>query len=562
MGLARTMTATLVGVEAQVITVEANVGAGLPGTYIGGLADSTVKESVDRMKTAVQNSSLAWPKTKVIVNLTPAGVRKTGTQLDLAMCVAILAAGNKDKFGLLDRTLLLGEVGLDGRIRGVTGVLPSLLAARSAGLRLAVVPAANAAEAAVVEGIEVYVAGNIEEAYSWLSGQPTLLRVAEHLEMWGQLEVGSTRVSPIPSTRRSLDMCDVVGQEEAKFAAEVAAAGGHNFMMIGPPGSGKSLIAERLPSILPTLTKEEQLSATAVHSIVSKARSCSVSSPPFVAPHHSVTKAALLGGGTVPVPGAVSMAHHGVLFLDEVSEINAQVLDSLRMPLEQRCVRLVRSNRSIVFPASFQLVLAANPCRCGAEEVMDCRCTPVVRQRYLSNLSGPLRDRIDIFVRTRSKGPLLNAGGSETSDVIAGRVAEARSRALARWESHGYGAVTNAAMNPHVLRREFAPDDEGMAYLGALLSNGDLSQRGVDRAIKLSWTLADLEGISRPSMDHVARAYDLREDPMIGLGLPADEVGDISSLPMVAEDELDSSAHSASSASSHSSSGAESEDVA
>ncbi|MGZ7496909.1 YifB family Mg chelatase-like AAA ATPase [Corynebacterium sp. ZY180755] len=533
MGLARTMTATIVGVEAQIVTVEANVGAGLPGTYIGGLADSAIKESVDRMKTATQNSSLAWPKTKVIVNLTPASVRKTGTQMDLAMCMAIIAAGNKETFGLLSRTLLLGEVGLDGSIRGTSGVLPSLLAARSQGIRFAVVPADNAAEVEIVEGIEVYVASSIEDTYLWLSGQPKLLRVSEHLDMWGK---SADSLSGLSDDSHVLDMSDVVGQEDAKFAAEVAAAGGHNFMMIGPPGSGKSLIAERLPSILPELTKEEQLSVMAIHSVLGKAGSSFICDPPFVAPHHSVTKAALLGGGTVPVPGAVSKAHHGVLFLDEVSEINAQILDSLRMPLEQRCVRIVRSHRSVVFPAEFQLVLAANPCRCGAEEVMDCRCTPVVRQRYLSNLSGPLRDRIDIFVRTKSKGPLLNADGGESSQVIAARVAEARARALARWSAAGFGEVTNAAMNSHILRREFAPDDEGMAYLGALLSAGDLSQRGVDRAIKLSWTLADLDGATRPSLEHVARAYELREDPMVGNLVSSEEMSSLSLVENASED--------------------------
>lgn len=533
MGLARTMTATIVGVEAQIVTVEANVGAGLPGTYIGGLADSAIKESVDRMKTATQNSPLAWPKTKVIVNLTPASVRKTGTQMDLAMCMAIIAAGNKETFGLLSRTLLLGEVGLDGSIRGTSGVLPSLLAARSQGIRFAVVPADNAAEVEIVEGIEVYVASSIEDTYLWLSGQPKLLRVSEHLDMWGK---SADSLSGLSDDSHALDMSDVVGQEDAKFAAEVAAAGGHNFMMIGPPGSGKSLIAERLPSILPELTKEERLSVMAIHSVLGKAGSSFICDPPFVAPHHSVTKAALLGGGTVPVPGAVSKAHHGVLFLDEVSEINAQILDSLRMPLEQRCVRIVRSHRSVVFPAEFQLVLAANPCRCGAEEVMDCRCTPVVRQRYLSNLSGPLRDRIDIFVRTKSKGPLLNADGGESSQVIAARVAEARARALARWAAAGFGEVTNAAMNSHILRREFAPDDEGMAYLGALLSAGDLSQRGVDRAIKLSWTLADLDGATRPSLEHVARAYELREDPMVGNLVSSEEMSSLSLVENASED--------------------------
>ncbi|AKS13653.1 ATP-dependent protease [Corynebacterium pseudotuberculosis] len=506
--LVRTFSAAISGVTGYVVAVEVNIGPGLPGTYVVGLADAAIAESRDRMKTAAQNSGLAWPKTKVIVSLSPASLKKSGSQIDLAMCMGILCAADKDILASqrLQSTMLLGEVALNGEIRPVSGVLPALIAARDQGIKTAVIPVGNAEETKAITSIsdiKVMVAPNISAVLEWLRGADNLQKVGE---ISTRIE-GDTR-----SIVKEKDLSDVVGQPEAKRAAEIAAAGGHNLFMIGPPGSGKSMIAERIPTILPQLNAEELLEAMAVHSVVGKPFRALVAQAPFVAPHHSVSRAALLGGGAGNMrPGAVSLAHTGVLFLDEVSEIPARILDCLRTPMEEGCVRLIRAHQETRFPARFQLVLAANPCRCAADDPAQCRCTSTVRRNYLNNLSGPLRDRIDIIVRTRSKGPLLSDGCEEPSSAVAQRVLAARERARFRWQKAGYSAQTNADMNPHVLRREFPADSAGMALLAAYLSDGTISHRGADRALKMAWTLSDLEGTAIPDLGHVAQALELRD---------------------------------------------------
>lgn len=282
-------------------------------------------------------------------------------------------------------------------------------------------------------------------------------------------------------------------------------------MMLGPPGSGKSMIAQRLPALLPPLDEQQRIEATVVHSVAGRTFNGAVLRAPFVAPHHSVSRAALLGGGSGnPMPGAVSLAHHGVLFLDEVSEIPASTLDTLRTPLECGSVRIVRSRQDITFPARFQLVMAANPCRCGAEQPTECTCTGAARASYLTNLSGPLRDRLDLVVRTHAKGSVLVNTGEEATAPIAERVREARRRQASRWSRAGLRDTVNATVDPHRMRREFPASEEAMAYLGVFLADGVVSQRGVDRALKLSWTLCDLDGGARPDLDHVARALELR----------------------------------------------------
>ena len=497
MALGRCDTIALDGVLARVVAVEANVGPGLPGVHVVGLGDAAISESRDRIRTAVSNSHLPWPKTKVVVSMSPASLPKAGAHFDLPMALAILGAG-QGEHGRLSRALVLGELGLDGRIRPVSGIIPAILAARSEGYDTLVIPTGNAAEAALVPDMNVLVADTLWDAYAWACGSDCLFLAREVARDCAPVE------------EEAADFCEVAGQHEAKWAAEVAAAGGHHVMMVGPPGSGKSMIASRLPSILPRLSTDQSVEATAIHSVAGSLGSV-VSRAPFIAPHASVTKAALIGGGSGrPRPGAVSLAHHGVLFLDEVSEVPAQVLDGLRAPLEEGQVRLARARREVTFPARFQLVLAANPCRCGTEDPARCECRAADRMNYLSNLSGPLRDRLDIIVSLSGQAAVLNAAGEETSAVIAERVAEARERMAARWEADGLGVVVNGAVPAAYLRRHRPASESAMVMLSAYLAEGELSQRGVDRVLRLAWTLADLEGAPRPELEHVSRALDLR----------------------------------------------------
>ncbi|MDO5670714.1 MAG: YifB family Mg chelatase-like AAA ATPase [Corynebacterium sp.] len=484
MALGRAHTIALDGVVARLVTVEANIGPGLPGIHLVGLGDAAVSESKDRVRTAVANARLPWPKTKIIVSMSPASLRKSGSHFDLSTALAVLAAGLPAP--RLRHAVIVGELGLDGSVRPVPGVLPALLTARQNGFTHALIPPGNAGEAALIDGLTILAAPTLAAAWAWATGDG---------------ELPQARGGGGVDKREVPDFADLNGQQEARFAAEVAAAGGHHMLLLGPPGSGKSMIAARLPGILPPLTPAQSLEATAVHSVAGNGQV--MRRAPYIDPHHSVTRAALLGGGSgQPRPGAVSLAHHGVLFIDEASEVPAAILDGLRMPLEDGQVRLMRSQREVVFPARFQLVLAANPCRCATEDPARCRCNSRERAGYLRNLSGPMRDRIDITARTTTIGRL--DGDEEPSAVIAERVGEARMRARAR-----FGCI-NAAMDPHRLRREHPADEVGMSMLGNMLGAGEISQRGVDRTLKMAWTLADLDGATQPNIDHIARAAQLR----------------------------------------------------
>lgn len=533
MALGKSMTTALAGVLANVVTVEANIGVGLPGFQVVGLADTAINESRDRIRTAVANSKLPWPKTKVVVSMSPASLPKSGSHFDLPVALAVLVAGMKESkakepedyggfFGAdsfsdweestgvdpslrLERSLILGELGLDGSVRPVAGVIPALLAARQQGFTTLVIPPGNAAEASLVPDMNVLVAATLKDAFGWVRGTRTLPKAGAIAK--------EKKVTHRPT---SIDFSDIAGQRPAKYAAEVSAAGGHHLMMIGPPGAGKSMIAARMPTILPELTTDESVETTAIHSIAGSPGAV-ISTAPFIAPHASVSRAALLGGGSGnPRPGAVSLAHNGVLFLDEASEISGSVLDSLRAPLEEGAVRLARAKREVIYPARFQLILAANPCRCAAEEPSKCRCKAHVRQNYLRNISGPLRDRLDMTVMVSGDSGLLHAQGEETSADIAQRVAAARERAAHRWRNDGRTEVTNAAVPGSYLRRHRPAEDTAMSLLGAYLADGELSQRGVDRSLKLAWTLADLSGDAQPGIDHVARAIDLRGADVLG----------------------------------------------
>nr|WP_055176713.1 YifB family Mg chelatase-like AAA ATPase [Corynebacterium lowii] len=501
--MGRAHTVALHGLRAHAVTVEANIGRGLPGMQVVGLGDTSVRESRERIRTAVANSGLEWPRTKVVVSLSPASLPKSGGHFDLAITLAVLSAmlgGQQAQRARqrLDSTLVVGEVALDGSLRAISGALPALLSAQRGGLRSAVIPPGNAAEAALVSGLDIRVAVTLSEAMEWVLGECSLP---------GPVGLGSDS-----SDSRSIgDFAEVAGQPQAIRAAEVAAAGGHHFMLIGPPGSGKSMIAQRLAGILPALSAEQIVEATAVHSLVAPSFCGPIYRAPFIAPHHSITRAGLLGGGSgIPQPGAVSLAHHGVLFLDEASEIPATVLDSLRTPLDHAQVRMVRAQREYLFPARFQLVMAANPCRCAASEPQLCRCAPRQRATYLDNLSGPLRDRLDIVVRTHAVGSNLGADGSSPSSAdLAARVKQARERAARRWREAGRTERCNAEIPSPLLRRRFPATPEAMALLEGYLAQGSLSQRAVDRTLKIAWTLSDLSGGTRPGLKEITEAIDL-----------------------------------------------------
>ncbi len=490
------------------VTVECDVGRGLPGVSVVGLGDAAVVQARDRIRSAMQNTGVAWPGSRVVMSLSPAAIPKAGSGYDVAMVCSILAARDRQVQRRLSGAVLVGELGLDGAIRGVPGVLTIVRTASQAGFQRVIIPGANLVEgqrAAVHYDIEVLYATHLTDLVAWLDGYD-LPPVGEVMQKEGRPRVP--------------DMADVVGQPTARRALEIAAAGGHAIMLQGPPGSGKSMLAERLPGILPPMQPNEQIEAAEVHSIAGDQGNLDGiwhGIRPFVSPHHSVTTAGLVGGGSGRLrPGAASLAHHGVLFIDEVAEARPSVIDSLRVPMEQRKVELVRAQRTLTFPAQFQLVMAANPCPCGAERAAECRCPSRSRSRYQARLSGPLKDRIDVFARTvTSQDALVQSSGEESTEVVAERVQEAAMRARRRWDSLGLapeGTMNNSTVPSTLLRTDWAPHPDGILALEELLRDGTLTQRRIDRAIRVAWTMCDLDGAERPNLGHVMDAADMRSE--------------------------------------------------
>lgn len=501
MALARTFSIALTGVSGRLIEVEADLSAGLPGLTFTGLADAAVMESRDRIRAAVLNSGISWPNKRITVALLPADLRKNGSVFDLALAVSVLAAAGEVPSQSVAGIVWLGELGLDGRLRPIRGALPAVLAAQQEGFQTVVVSLANAGEAALVGDIDVLAAGSLGE-------------VVQALREDGP---GLSRARPADPAAEGAppDLADVVGQPVARRALEIAAAGAHHLLFEGSPGAGKTMLAERLPSILPALEISEALEVTAIHSIAGRLPPGVglLSRPPLQTPHHTSSMAALVGGGTgVGRPGAASLAHRGVLVLDEAAEFRPTVLDSLRQPLESGRIVLHRTGGAVEFPARFQLVMATNPCPCGARKDTECACTPDARRRYRRRLSGPLLDRIDLRIPIDpvSRADLMgDIGVAEPSDVVGRRVVTARAAARQRWAAFGWN--TNAEVPGPVLRsRAWRPPVAALKRLDLEIELGGLSARGCDRVLKLAWTLADLAGLNSPGLAEVSEAVGLR----------------------------------------------------
>lgn len=507
MGLGRTRTVSLLGLQGHVVEVEAHVAPGLPAFTVVGLPDASVNEAKERVRAAVTSSGLAWPARRTTVNLSPATLPKTGSGLDLALAVAVLAAVDLPGAAEAAGRVHLGELGLDGRLHPVRGILPAVAAAVSAGRPDVVVPAANAAEARLVPGAIVRPVHHLAELLRSYGGDA---RVPD-LPAEAPRSVVVPPVVPAPP-----DLAEVLGQDEARFALEVAAAGGHHLFLVGPPGAGKTMLAARLPGLLPDLTDAEAVEVTAVHSVAGTFDPAHglIRRPPFEEPHHTATPAAVVGGGSgLPRPGAASRAHHGVLLLDEAPEFSPRVLQTLRQPLERGELVLHRAAGTARYPARFQLVLAANPCPCGRAvgKGLHCTCRPMERRRYLARLGGPLLDRVDIQVDVEpvSRAALSLGGAPDTTAAVASRVALARDRQRRRLAGTPWS--TNAAVPGSWLRGPEGnlPDDVRTA-LGRAADRGVLSMRGMDRVLRLAWTLTDLDGRSRPTVADVGAALGLR----------------------------------------------------